>query len=383
MHVLWTPSWYPTAQNPLNGSFFAEQKQMLENHGMTVGVLTLNAVSAWQKSDDIRVTNRHDDVFRRSVPTIPLGLLPGDRALIRAQAKLLGEEYATAYGIPDIIHAHSVFPGILVAEALSDMWRVPFGVTEHRPSSLDRRTFSPRYRAIRRAVSKSSFNATVSTQMAEELTDYYGVLPFEAIPLPCSQEFFDAPLHQFSDDSFTFVHVSSMDANKRTRETIAAFAQVLSTHPQARLLLVGGSERLIAEHQAFATEQNIPDSAIEFTGSVPRTQIVSQMGRGDCLVLVSEFEAGGTVFSEAMALSLPLIASATAAGKFAVTTDTGFLVPIDDHAALVSAMRKMIDQTPQGRFNPHVIREHALNRSSEHAFVAAHKRMYEGALRKA
>lgn len=380
MHVLWTPSWYPTAQNPLNGSFFAEQKQMLENHGMTVGVLTLNAVSAWQKNNDIRVTDRHDNVFRRSVPTIPLGLLPGDRTLIRAQAEIVGQEYAQAFGIPDVIHAHSVFPGILAAEALSDMWGVPFGVTEHRPSSLDRRKFSPRYRAIRRAVSKSSFNATVSTQMAEQLSDYYGALPFEAIPLPCGQEFFDAPLHQFSDDSFTFVHVSSMDANKRPRETIAAFAEVLSTHPQARLLLIGGSQQLIAEHQAFAVEQNIPTSAIEFTGPVPRAQIVSQMSRGDCLVLVSEFEAGGTVFSEAMALSLPLIASATSAGKFAVTPDTGFLVPIDDHSALLSAMRSMIDQTRQGRFDPRLIREHAYKRSSEQSFVAAHQRMYGKAL---
>lgn len=380
MHALWTPSWYPTPDNPINGSFFAEQKQMLEDAGMQVGVIVLQAISCWQNRDDLANTARRDDVFRRSVRTIPLGLLPGDGALIGIQARRIAKEYEEAYGIPDVIHAHSVYPGIYVARALSKMWGIPYGLTEHRPSSLDRRTYGPRYQAMKRAVKKSAFNATVSQEMADKLSTYYGVEPFEAIPLPSSNEFFDAPLHQFPKDSFTFLHVSSMDDNKRTKETIAAFAEVLETHPQAKLLLVGGSPELIAQHKGFAQSINIPESQYEFTGKVPRAQIIEQMRRGDCLILASEFEAGGTVFSEAMALSIPIIASATAAGKFAVNPTTGLLVPIDDHTALVDAMRQMIDKVKEGQFVPAKIREHARGRNSAQSFIAKHEALYQRAI---
>lgn len=380
MHVLWTPSWYPTVEHPLNGSFFAEQKDMLEQDGFQVGVVTLEPVSLWMKRPDFRTTSRSRNVFRRSFRSVPLGLLPGDTRLIHRQAVILAEEYAAAHGTPDLIHAHSVFPGILLAQSLSDIWGVPFGLTEHRPSSLERRVYGPRYRAIRKAVEQSAFNATVSTEMAEKLTDYYRVPPFEVIALPCSDDFFTAPLHMFSQDSFTFVHVSNMDRNKRTSETIAAFAEVLRTNTSVNLLLIGGNEQTIKDLSAYARSLNIPDSHIEFTGAIPRNQIVHEMSRGDCLVLVSEFEAGGTVFSEAMALSLPLIASATAAGKFATTDETGILVPVDNHHALVEAMQQMIKDCRSGHFNPQTIRTHAYQRSSTEAFVRAHRIMYEQAL---
>lgn len=97
------------------------------------------------------------------------------------------------------------------------------------------------------------------------------------------------------------------------------------------------------------------------------------------MILVSEFEAGGTVFAEAQALSLPIIASATAAGKFMVTPDTGKLVPVDDHQSLVAAMHTMLEESQSGFISPAKIRSFAQARSSTEAFVAAHKRMYQSA----
>ena len=39
MHVLVVPSWYPTTEAPLQGIYFAEQAQILHDHGLTVGVV--------------------------------------------------------------------------------------------------------------------------------------------------------------------------------------------------------------------------------------------------------------------------------------------------------------------------------------------------------
>ena len=43
MHILVIPSWYPTAENPVNGSFFAEQAKALADYGHTVTVTPLHA----------------------------------------------------------------------------------------------------------------------------------------------------------------------------------------------------------------------------------------------------------------------------------------------------------------------------------------------------
>lgn len=380
MHALWTPSWYPTPSSPLNGSFFAEQKQMLEASGITVGIITLQTISFWQERDDLHVTNRVDDVFRRSVRTIPLGVIPGDQQLIAAQARKVGREYQDAYGVPDIIHAHSVFPGLLVAQALGKMWNIPFGFTEHRPSSLERRTYGPRYRTFRKTLLKSSFNTTVSEEMAEKLTAYYQVPAFEAVALPCRPEFFEAPLHHPSEGVFTFLHVSSMDDNKRTAQTIAAFAQVLRMHAHIKLLLVGGTPELIAEHTAYAHSLNIPHDAVEFTGPVPREQIVTQMNRGDCLVLVSATESAGLVFAEAQSLGIPVIASATAGGKFMTSPEVGHIVPIDDQGALVSAMSKVLERSAAKDIFPQKIRDYAASRFSVAAFSARCHSLYSKAI---
>ncbi len=380
MHVLWTPSWYPSKTAPLNGSFFVEQRRMLENAGMFVGVLTVNARSAWNISPLMWESEVEGRVWHRDIPTIPWGIIPGDTAIIRSTARALSREYEQAYGIPEVIHAHSVFPGVLVAQELARIWDVPFGLTEHRPSSLTRHPKSFRYRAIRDAVHNSSFTLTVSTDMAQKLGRYYEVPTFGVQALPAPDIFFDQPLHRFPSTGFTFVHVSHMDRNKRVEETITAFARVHNDSPDTRLLLIGGSQERCNELRAFAASCGVAD-AVELAGNVQRDSIVAEMGRGDCLVLVSEREAGGTVFAEAQALGLPVIASATAAGKFMATPTTGELVPIDDPDALVSAMRSVLKRTVEGDLVPEKIRDFAYSRSSQEAFVREHSSVYAAALK--
>ncbi|MDP9806009.1 glycogen(starch) synthase [Trueperella bonasi] len=378
-HVVWTPSWYPSADNPLNGIFFAEQVEMLRDAGMDVGVLALDPHSFWQGKPE--PVMRNGRVFRRGVPVLPKGIFPGDQALINIYAGPLADAYEQACGVPHLIHAHSVFPGILLAKALSDRWGVPYGITEHRPTSLERDRRSPRFRAIHRAVAGTSFRFSVSEGMAQCASAVYG-RPFEIFPLPVPTAFTrispEARAHSESSE-FVFVHLSVLDRNKRPEETVRAFARVHAQRPATRLIIGGGSPDRVAEVASVARELGVAH-AVTCTGRVERADVPAFMANADCHVLFSAQEAGGTVFSEAHAVGTPSIASATDGGSFNVLPEFGFVVPIDDVDALADAMLQMIAAKESGHFAREHIRAAALERVGPGAYASKTRVVYNAAV---
>ena len=373
MHILWVPSWYPTPDFPLNGSFFKEQVQMLRRAGCKVGVCYLAVKSFWQKRDSLRI-DTSDQLFEKEIPTIPLGLLPGDALIIRKNALKLAKLYEEKWGKPDIIHAHSAFPGVIAAQAMANYWGVPYGVTEHRPSSLERSLKHPRGEYIKRAVCEANFRASVSAPFSELLARKYGC-DFSVIALPVRDDFFKQM--NIYPESPRFLHISNLDSNKRTQETITAFADVARELPDAHFDIVGGDQVRITELKQHCESLGI-EKAVTFLGQKPRAEISSVYLGHTAFILASALEAGGTVLAEAQCLGVPVIATQTFAGRFMVHPETGINVPIDDWAALSSAMIE-IAKNPD-RFSPKRIQEIAYERFSEKTFTEESISLYEQAL---
>lgn len=377
MHIVWTPSWYPSTANPFNGSFFAEQVAMLRRTGHEVGVIALDPRSIWQKPRE-RGIDEQVQTIRASMPTVPKGAVPGDDLLVRRYARRLKSEYERRWGVPEIVHAHSVFPGILLARHLAEQWQVPYGLTEHRPSTLNR-PGRPRFAAIEEAVEHTAFRAAVSTPFAEKLSASYGK-PFGVISLPVPDAFFTQPIKREPGEYLTFVHVSHLDENKRVSQLIDAFARAYQDDQQIRLRVIGGAPSRVAELRAHAKHAGVAPS-VDFLGQLGRDRIASAMGEGDCFVLTSAQEAGGTVFSEAQSLGLPCIASATWAGRHSVEPIAGTVVPIDNEDALVAAIAVMAEGIRAGKYPREAIRNRARQRFSSRAFTTHQIEMYESAVR--
>ena len=377
MHVLWTPSWYPTPEQPFNGSFFAEQVEILRDSGLTVGVIAVKPTTAWKHRPGSFSLDRENQVIHQDMPTVPLGIVPGDSALIAHYANHLGDVYEREFGIPDVIHAHSVFPGLLVAQALAKRWGVPYGLTEHRPSSLTRNPKSFRYQLIRDAVCAASFHYAVSPDFASKLSHYYGCSTFGAMSLPVPGRFFEQPLHTHKEGTpYTFVHVSHLDRNKRVEESIEAFDAVHREFPNTHLLIIGGDPERVSELRSLTSMLRCRD-AVEFVGRVGRMRMPKEMNRGDCLILFSAREAGGTVFAEAQSLGIPCVASATPGGLHMASDGMGQVVPIDDTCAMADAMADMVRAAEAGEAkSPAEIRKRAWGRSSASVFVQRHIRAY-------
>ena len=63
-----------------------------------------------------------------------------------------------------------------------------------------------------------------------------------------------------------------------------------------------------------------------------------------------------------------------------VEPQTGLVVLIDDHEALVAAMKEVVSGIRGGHFDPSQIRERARQRFSAEAFVSFHEKCYSEAI---
>ena len=389
MRILLVCSWYPSAERPFDGSFFAEQARMLAGSGLRVGVLALRQVRAEDPAWLAPPRAASEDgivVVRASAPALPPGarrLEPAVHARVARRAARLVED---AFGVPDALHAHTVFPGATVARGLARLWGRPYAITEHRPSTLDSPAFGARCRPIAAAVAGAGALTTVSDGFARRLGEHYGTGEWEAVPLPVPALFFDEPLGGSAGvadsaggaggataaGAVRFVHVSHLDGNKRPGPMCDAFLEAFP-HGGARLDVVGGSPAQVGALRSAVGDR--PGAAsIRFHGRMDRRGTAREMARADVFVLASAVEAGGTVLSEAQAAGCRLVATSTWAGEHAVSEGTGLLVPVDDPGALVRAMRRAADPTafaPADR-----IRERARARYGEGAFVRRWRRIY-------
>ena len=137
--------------------------------------------------------------------------------------------------------------------------------------------------------------------------------------------------------------VARLEAEKGHPTLLEAWPTVLAAFPDASLLVVGeGSRREALE--TMAAELGIADRVV-FTGR--RDDVPAVTAALDVAVLPSYREALGLTILEAMALSLPVIAS-NAGGIPEMIEDgiTGLLVPPHDPDALASAIIRLLRDHP-------------------------------------
>ncbi|WP_126443908.1 glycosyltransferase family 4 protein [Sulfuricystis multivorans] len=142
-------------------------------------------------------------------------------------------------------------------------------------------------------------------------------------------------------DNFLFVQIGSIETNKGQARTIKAFAALLAQAAHARLLIVGApvESDALDELQLLIAADSALRSTVRLHGATE--DVASVLWAADCLVLPSLRESFPRTVMEAMASGVPVIA--TRVGALADMIDdgsTGWLVPPDDHAALVRAMDK-------------------------------------------
>jgi len=154
-------------------------------------------------------------------------------------------------------------------------------------------------------------------------------------PVGCDTALFSpAPAHARPPrPRFAFVGIPG--ARKGFDLLVDAFERVRQRHPEAELHVVGDAVR---------ARQFTGALPVQLHGKLPQREISAFLQEVDCLVLPSRLESFGMVVVEALACGVPVIVSERVGAAQAVKErENGWVIPVDDAAALTARMLACCD----------------------------------------
>lgn len=332
MRVAVVPSWWPTRDDPVRGSFFVHHVEALR---------------------------LEHDVSLVSPPrgsSLPAFVASARRELRRYR--------------PDVVHAHVAVPAGLAALAA----RVaPVVLTEHS-GPLDRLYGKSRVRraAVRRLFERVRALAVPSDTLRRELAAL-GVARVPAIvPNPVG------PVPAESRPSPGLVVAVGLmdDRTKGFGDLLAAWAAVVRADPGARLHIVGGG-RYESEYRATARRLGIDDSVL-FLGTLTPDAALERLAQAEVFVSASVYETFGHVLVQAAALGVPVVATRVGVATDLVTAETGVLVPPASPRDLAEALRQTMGRAAS--YDRRAIRERALMRYGQKRVCALTTALFEEAI---
>jgi len=386
VHVLIIPSWYPDNEQDLNGVFFREQAKALVRAGHRVGVIApmfrspREGVSVlasgfgnsfWQdgtiptlRAHSIFVSSRlpHFDIWRWC-----------------ARGEALFNRYVAWYGRPDIIHAHSLLFGGVLAARISQQTAIPFGVTEHSSTFARNLVRNWQVPGLVNAASEARFRLAVSRALTHAIAARLGPMEWDILPNMLDPLFETKPPTREKrawDQPFRLVSVASLNAIKGFDLLLIALAKARQNGLLVKLSIGGeGPERAALEAQV---ERLALGSAVHFLGALSRKGVLDALSQADAFVLASHHETFGIVFIEALSQGLPVIATRSGGPEDIVTASDGLLVPTGDTNALAKAIAKVASQIET--YDSAELRMRALARFSEVSFINRLNAIYERAV---
>ena len=142
------------------------------------------------------------------------------------------------------------------------------------------------------------------------------------------------------------ISVGRLDKLKGHSTLIEAFTVLAERRANVRLALIGeGAERAALAAQVAASRL---DERVRFVGGV--ADVVPYLRAADLFVLASNTEGMPGAVLEAMAVALPVVATAVGGTpEVVVHGETGILVPPRDPAALAAAIDRILDHPDEAR----------------------------------
>ena len=387
MHVVILPRSYPIDPSDINGVFFREQAIALAKRNLQTAVLVPphsfpKDPRRWSDFCQTPYYVQDEGVTTYRPRFINWSVLNSRK---RTQVIKRGcrqfEEYCSAHGKPDILHAHSALIGGEIAMAISQKYHIPFVVTEH--SSGFGRGMIPSCDLLKakKVLSSANVLVTVSASLLHTLeSSFSATFPrARVIPNLLSDDFLSStPSNVSLTGFFTFLNVGLLIPIKRQDLLLRAFLQAFE-RDEGVALHIGGYGPEMKRLQKLAQDLEIGDR-VTFLGKLNRTQVLKEMKQCQAFVLSSEFETFGVVVIEALSQGKPVIATRCGGPEEILHPRNGILVQKNDKKSLAAAMVHL--RNDYLNYDSDGIRDDCLDRFSEDAVVSQLVSMYEDILRK-
>lgn len=384
MHILLLPSWYPETPEDINGTFFRQQAQALHRHGMQVGVLAVQHRSLRGQPKSVIHGNYGIKIYtEQGIPTFchrSMQFFPKipliDRSRWLNAGERLFQHYIKQYGKPDVLHAHCVNFGGILAHRLQKKYQLPYVITEH--SSTYARQLIPTWQrpAMHAAVQTASACLAVSKQFCQQLEQFFPHSHWQYLPNLLnpifSQEITPTPK---DSNIFRFCSVGQLHHHKGMDRVIEAAALLKQHTSNFHIDIVGeGKEtsRLHAQVQQLDLNKHI-----HFHGKLNPQAIQQLMQHSHAFVLASRIETFGVVLIEALSQGIPVIATQNTGPQSIINAQRGLLVP--HHAeALACAMQQLMHNI--AHYNSTQLRQDCLQEFGEISIVQQLQHIYQHCL---
>lgn len=383
IHVLSIPSWYSHSNAPLLGSFFREQAEALTERGIKVGIIAARFFDLpsndWLRGKSQKITHSVEgplNVVRaaqRMWQPGPFHRIPMIyQASVRQREKLglkMYDSYVAKYGIPNIIHGHSALWGGVLASAIADKHEIPVIITEHS-SVIPRKIAGPRERkTAQRVYHMAGKNYSVSESLVTDLKSILNLqgIDFEITPHMVDSKFeFVEPTS--SEECFNWLTVGNLVDDKGHDTLLRAFSKL--DGPKSKLTFIGGGPHL-ESLQSLAQSLGVSEK-VEFKGEISREDIPKEFSNCHALIHPSRYETQGIVIIEALATGRPVISTKCGGPNQVIKEDDGYLIPIDNEAAMTNAMTELMWKTWDGKS----ISERVINRFSKRIIIDQLEEIY-------
>ena len=215
----------------------------------------------------------------------------------------------------DVIDAHYYYPDGVAAALLARWLGKPLAITA-RGTDLN---LIPEHALPRRMIRWAAQQAQASIGVCSALMDVLRDMGVPGTRLHVMRNGVDllrfSPQPQLASrqrlhlvGSPILMSVGYLVERKGHHLIIQGLPDILSVHPQARLVIVGDGE-LRGALQQLAQELGVADH-VTFAGSVPQTELAHWYSAADLSVLASSREGWANVLLESMACGTPVLATA-------------------------------------------------------------------------
>ena len=382
--ILIIPSWYP----PDGGYFFREHSEAIAGMGWKADVLVNRVVGA-RKLVTAGFSALHR--FRvgaenglRVIRVVTLKLPGNEKRNIRRWARRTGriyERYASQFGKPGLILAHSVTWAGYAASLIGRRHQIPFVIVEHRSffvwsTDRARKMVKPFYLPFfEQAYRQCSRLVLVSPSLR---TGLQALMPWidekiTVIPNMIREDMFLPPAVPRVRDPFVFIWAGRLEHVKGVDVLLEAVRILKGQTGREFSLKLAGRGPLRGELEELASSLGVADH-VHFLGRLSREDMQEAMQAANCFVLSSRYEAFGAVLIEAMATGLPVIATRSGGPDSIVTEQNGILVEPEQAGPLADAMEKMMRDYPD--FSGERIRQSVLERFGASRVLEQYDRIF-------
>ena len=241
---------------------------------------------------------------------------------------------------PDVVHSHlNVIKYAVAAAKLCGIKRCVHTVHNVAAEEAENR----QQKLISTVFFKLGWSIPValSPEVRRTIVEFYG-LPEEKVPMICNGVDLNKCLPKTGyvlSEPPVLLHVGRFNEQKNHKGLLEAFCQVLKSHPDCLLKLIGDGE-LEEETKQYAKGLGIQEKVL-FLGS--RSDIYPILNEADIFLLPSKFEGMPMTIIEAMGTGLPIVATAVGGVPDMLTHQESGLLVSEQPEAVAEAVCTLLE----------------------------------------